>query len=58
MPDVLKETKVERDEIDLDDPADVRRWCREFDLDENRLRDIVSSVGNNTIAIRSYLKGR
>jgi hypothetical protein len=58
MPDVLKDTKVEHDEVDLNDRADVRRWCDELGVDEDRLRDLVRSVGNNTIAIRSYLKGR
>ncbi len=58
MPEELKTTEVERDEIDLDDPQDVRRWSGTLGVDEDRLRDLVRSVGNNTIAIRSYLKGR
>ena len=58
MTDATHSTEVERDEVELDDPTDVRRWAAEFGVDEDRLRDLVRSVGNNTVAIRSYLQSR
>ena len=58
MPDQLKSTEIERDEIDLKDPQDVSRWTSELGIDEDRLRDVVRSVGANANAVRSYLQDR
>lgn len=31
--------------IDLDNPAEVRRWADQFQVDERRLREVVEQVG-------------
>lgn len=41
--------------IDVNDPAEVRNWCKIFDVSESRLREAVRKVGTSSTKVREYL---
>lgn len=41
--------------IDINDPAEVRNWCKIFNVTESRLKTAVKAVGTSAKAVREYL---
>ena len=41
--------------IDINDPNEVRNWCKSFGVDEDTLKDAVRAVGTSSEAVRKYL---
>ncbi len=42
--------------IDINDPAEVRNWCKIFDVTESKLKTAVEAVGTSSIAVQEYLE--
>lgn len=41
--------------IDINDPAEVRNWCKSFGCSEETLKAAVRAVGTSGAAVRKYL---
>lgn len=41
--------------IDVNDPAEVRNWCKSFGCTEQQLKDAVKAVGTSGAAVRRHL---
>lgn len=41
--------------VNVADPADVKKWCREFQCNEMRLKNAVRAVGTSADAVRLYM---
>ena len=41
--------------IDINDPDEVRNWCRIFNVSEETLKAAVQAVGTSSTAVREYL---
>jgi hypothetical protein len=51
-----KNTNVKADrKIDLDDQAEIKRWCSEFQCNEMRLKNAIRAVGTSAEAVRQYM---
>ena len=48
---------VQPDRIDVNDPADCRKWCSKLDATENQLREAVAAVGDKAADVEMHLKG-
>jgi Protein of unknown function (DUF3606). len=42
--------------IDINDPAEVRNWCKSLSCTEAQLKAAVKAVGTSGAAVRKYLK--
>ncbi len=42
--------------IDINDPAEVRNWCKIFNVTEGRLKAAVKAVGTSSAEVRKYLE--
>jgi hypothetical protein len=57
MPDdKTKRGKQDRSRINLNERYEVEYWMRKFGVSEEKLRDLVSRVGNSVYAIAEELK--
>lgn len=41
--------------IDINDPAEVRNWCKSFNCTEAQLKAAVKAVGTSGAAVRKHL---
>ena len=41
--------------IDVNDPQEVRNWCKIFNVSEKELIAAVNEVGTSSTAVREYL---
>ncbi|HRZ28629.1 MAG TPA: DUF3606 domain-containing protein [Spirochaetota bacterium] len=41
--------------IDINDPSEIRNWCRIFGVSEAKLRAAVKAVGTSSTEVRKYL---
>ncbi|MCX8519894.1 MAG: DUF3606 domain-containing protein [Methylophilaceae bacterium] len=41
--------------IDINDPDEVRNWCKSFSCTEAQLKAAVKAVGTSGVAVRKYL---
>ena len=41
--------------IDVDNAEEMSVWCRELDIPEQRLREVIEMIGPMTAAIRFYV---
>ena len=41
--------------IDVDNAEEMAIWCRELDIPEQRLREVIDMIGPMTAAIRFYV---
>lgn len=56
MPDNKKITRpLDAKRIDVNDPSEVRGWCRSFGCTEAQLRAAVAAVGTSASAVRQRL---
>jgi hypothetical protein len=44
--------------LDMSDADNVRRWCREFNVDENEIASAVRFVGTRIHRVRAYLRAK
>ena len=42
--------------IDVNDPYEVRNWCKIFNISEQKLKDAVNKVGTSSTAVRKFLE--
>ncbi len=46
----------DKDTIAINDPVEVRDWCKALEVDEKTLRAAVKAVGKSAAKVREYLK--
>ncbi|HET6913147.1 MAG TPA: DUF3606 domain-containing protein [Rhodanobacteraceae bacterium] len=46
----------DRSRVNVNEPWEVRHWCKEFHCTENELRDAVHEVGVSARAVHDYLE--
>ena len=56
MADDPKKTGLDRKEISLTEPYEVRDWMQAFGCTEQELRDAVAKVGHSAEKVRAHLK--
>lgn len=56
MPDDKdKVGKPDRDRINVNEPYEVKYWCSQFGVTEQRLREAVKAVGPMVADVKRYL---
>lgn len=56
MPDNKKLTHpLDAKRIDINDPAEVRNWCKSLGCSEQQLKAAVKTVGTSGVAVRKHL---
>ncbi|WP_449242903.1 DUF3606 domain-containing protein [Desulfovibrio sp.] len=56
MPDdKTKRAPLDNKRIDVDDPAEVRNWCKSFGCSAAELKKAVSEVGTSAAAVKQHL---
>jgi len=56
MPDNKKITHpLDAKRIDINDPAEVRNWCKALSCSEKELKAAVKAVGTSGVAVRKHL---
>jgi hypothetical protein len=56
MPDNKKITHpLDAKRIDINDPDEVRNWCKSLGCTAQQLKDAVKKVGTSGAAVRKYL---
>ncbi len=48
----------DRDLINLNEPYEVRDWCKSFNCTESELRNAVAAVGNSATKVRAHLRAK
>ncbi|MET0210311.1 MAG: DUF3606 domain-containing protein [Burkholderiaceae bacterium] len=56
MADDPTKTALDRTLISLDEPYEIRDWCKSFGCSEPQLREAVHAVGNSATSVRDYLQ--
>jgi hypothetical protein len=57
MPDDKKiRAPHDKKRIDINDPAEVKNWCKALGCTERELRNAVESVGTSAEEVKTYLK--
>ena len=57
MPDDKRKTHPhDAKRIDINDPSEVRSWCKAFDCTEPQLKAAVKAVGTSAAAVKKYLQ--
>ncbi len=56
MPDNKKITHpLDAKHIDINDPAEVRNWCKSLNCTDTKLKAAVKTVGTSGAEVRKYL---
>lgn len=55
--DLSKRGPADRSRINVNEPWEVRYWCKEFGCTETQLREAVKKVGVSANAVRRHLLG-
>lgn len=53
--DTYKVARPGRDRINIHDSYEVRYWCKEFAVTEQRLLDMVKAVGSMAVDVKRHL---
>lgn len=57
MPDdKSKKYPLDAKRIDVNDPNEIRNWCKSLGCTEKRLKDAVKAVGTSGKEVRKYLE--
>ena len=56
MADDPTKTGLDRKLVSLDEPHEMRDWCKSFNCTEAQLREAVHAAGTSAAAVRDYLQ--
>lgn len=48
----------DRDLINLNEPYEVRDWCKSLNCTESELRNAVAAVGSSATKVRAHLRAK
>lgn len=55
---VFQSVPAQRNRIDIDNPAEVMYWSKQFDCSERQLRQAVQEVGDSSAMVEQFLDGQ
>lgn len=59
MSDVLKNREpADRSHVNVNEPAELKYWCRKFGCTEQQLRQAIATVGGSAAKITQHFKSK
>jgi hypothetical protein len=56
MAESIPDGPKDRDRVNLDDPSDLRWWCKVLGVTEAELRTAVQDVGTDATEVRKHVR--